>query len=168
MSGMALAERLRCPALEDRLLGADAAAALIGDGMCVAVSGFTPAGCPKAVPLALAGQVRRGERKLRLTLFSGASTGEELDSAWAECGVIARRAPYMTSKALRAAVNGGAAEEIAYTDVHLGEFAQNARCGFYGKIDLPSSRPRRSRRRESSSRRRRWAARRPGSTWRTG
>ena len=131
-----LADRLRCPALEDRLLGADAAAALIGDGMCVAVSGFTPAGCPKAVPLALAGQVRRGERKLRLTLFSGASTGEELDSAWAECGVIARRAPYMTSKALRAAVNGGAAEEIAYTDVHLGEFAQNARCGFYGKIDL--------------------------------
>ena len=132
----ALADRLRCPALEDRLLGADAAAALIGDGMCVAVSGFTPAGCPKAVPLALAGQVRRGERKLRLTLFSGASTGEELDSAWAECGVIARRAPYMTSKALRAAVNGGAAEEIAYTDVHLGEFAQNARCGFYGKIDV--------------------------------
>ena len=131
-----LADRLRCPALEDRILGADAAAALIGDGMCVAVSGFTPAGCPKAVPLALAGQVRRGERKLRLTLFSGASTGEELDSAWAECGVIARRAPYMTSKALRAAVNGGAAEEIAYTDVHLGEFAQNARCGFYGKIDL--------------------------------
>ena len=131
-----LADRLRCLALEDRLLSADAAAALIGDGMCVAVSGFTPAGCPKAVPLALAGQVRRGERKLRLTLFSGASTGEELDSAWAECGVIARRAPYMTSKALRSAVNGGAAEEIAYTDVHLGEFAQNARCGFYGKIDV--------------------------------
>ena len=97
-----LADRLRCRALEDRILGADEAAGLIEDGMCVAVSGFTPAGCPKAVPLALAGQVRRGERKLRLTLFSGASTGEELDSAWAECGVIARRAPYMTSKALRA------------------------------------------------------------------
>ena len=132
----ALADRLRCPALEDRLLGADAAAALIGDGMCVAVSGFTPAGCPKAVPLALAEQARSGKRKLRLTLLSGASTGEELDSAWAECGVIARRAPYMTSKALRAAVNGGAAEEIAYTDVHLGEVAQNARCGFFGKIDV--------------------------------
>ena len=119
-----LADRLRCRALEDRILGADEAAGLIEDGMCVAVSGFTPAGCPKAVPLALAEQARSGKRKLRLTLLSGASTGEELDSAWAECGVIARRAPYMTSKALRAAVNGGAAEEIAYTDVHLGEFAQ--------------------------------------------
>ena len=117
-------------------MGADAAAALIGDGMTVAVSGFTPAGCPKAVPLALAAQVRSGQRKLRLTLLSGASTGEELDNAWAELGMIARRAPYMTSKALRAAVNGGAEEEIAYTDLHLGEFAQNARCGFYGKIDF--------------------------------
>ncbi len=115
---------------------ADEAAALIADGMTVAVSGFTPAGCPKAVPLALADEVKSGRRKLRLTLLSGASTGEELDSAWAECGIIARRAPYMTSKALRAAVNGAAAEEIAYTDLHLGEFAQNARCGFYGKIDV--------------------------------
>ncbi len=129
-------ERFRCAALYGRVMSAQEAALLIEDGSTVAVSGFTPSGCPKAVPLALAGQVRRGERKLKLTLLSGASTGEELDSAWAECGVIARRAPYMTSKALRAAVNGGAAEEIAYTDVHLGEFAQNARCGFYGKIDV--------------------------------
>ena len=131
-----LDSRLRCAALRGRLLSADEAARLIGDGMTVAVSGFTPSGCPKAVPLALAGQVRRGERKLKLTLLSGASTGEELDSAWAECGIIARRMPYMTSKALRAAVNGGGGEEIAYSDVHLGEFAQNARYGFYGKIDV--------------------------------
>ncbi|MBR0208326.1 MAG: succinate CoA transferase [Oscillospiraceae bacterium] len=133
---MAYSDRLRCEELKDRLMSADAAAALIDSGMTVAVSGFTPAGCPKAVPLALAEQVRSGKRKLRLTLLSGASTGEELDNAWAECGIIARRAPYMTSKALRAAVNGGAEEEIAYTDVHLGEFAQNARCGFNGKIDV--------------------------------
>ena len=117
-------------------MSADEAASLIRDGMCVAVSGFTPAGCPKAVPLALAAQVRNGERKLRLTLLSGASTGEELDGAWAECGIIARRAPYMTSRALRAAVNGGAESEIAYTDLHLGEFAQNARYGFYGPVDV--------------------------------
>ena len=128
--------RLRCRALEEKCMSAGEAAALITDGMTVAVSGFTPAGCPKAVPLALAEQVRNGERKVRLTLLSGASTGEELDSAWAELGMIARRAPYMTSKALRTAVNGGAEKEIAYTDLHLGEFAQNARYGFYGKIDV--------------------------------
>ena len=133
---MELTERLRCRALEEKLMSADEAAGLIEDGMTVAVSGFTPAGCPKAVPLALSAQVRGGKRKLRLTLLSGASTGEELDNDWAECGIIARRAPYMTSKALRAAVNGAAEQEIAYTDIHLGEFAQNARFGFYGRIHV--------------------------------
>lgn len=132
---MALDERLRCEALRGLIKTADEAAALIADGMCVAVSGFTPSGCPKAVPLALAAQVRAG-RKLKLTLYSGASTGEEIDSAWAELGIIARRMPYMTSKPLRAAVNGAAEEEIAYADAHLGAFAQNARYGAYGKIDL--------------------------------
>ena len=129
-------KRLRCEALKARLMSADEAARLIEDGMTVAVSGFTPSGCPKAVPLALAEQVRSGERRLRLSLLSGASTGEELDSAWAELGIIARRLPYMTSKALRAAVNGRAEQPVAYTDIHLGQVAQNARLGFYGKIDL--------------------------------
>jgi len=129
-------ERLRCEALRRRLTSADEAAGLIEDGMTVAVSGFTPSGCPKAVPLALAEQVRRGERKLRLTLLSGASTGEELDGAWGALGIIARRLPYMTSKALRGAVNGGGPEPVAYSDIHLGEVAQNARFGHYGKIDL--------------------------------
>ena len=128
--------RLRCAALREKLLSAEDAAQLIEDGMTVAVSGFTPAGCPKAVPLALAEQVRSGRRRLKLTLLSGASTGEELDSEWASLGIIARRAPYMTSKALRAAVNGAAGYEIAYSDLHLGEFAQNARCGFYGPVHV--------------------------------
>ena len=127
--------RLRCTALKEKLLSAEDAAWLIEDGMTVAVSGFTPAGCPKAVPLALAEQVRSGRRTLKLTLFSGASTGEELDSEWASLGIIARRAPYMTSKVLRTAVNS-AEHEIAYSDLHLGEFAQNARYGFYGPIHV--------------------------------
>ncbi|MBR5344081.1 MAG: succinate CoA transferase [Oscillospiraceae bacterium] len=128
--------RFRCEALRLRVMSAEQAALLIGDGMTVAVSGFTPSGCPKTVPLAISEQVRRGERKLRLTLLSGASTGDELDSDWASLGIIARRLPYMTSKALRSAVNGGGIAPVAYTDVHLGEVAQNARLGFYGKIDV--------------------------------
>ena len=98
--------RFRCGLLRDRIMSADEAALLIREGMTVAVSGFTPSGCPKMVPQAVSEQVRSGKRKLRLTLFSGASTGEELDSDWAELGIIARRLPYMTSRALRAAVNG--------------------------------------------------------------
>ena len=128
-------ERFRCAALRGRVMSAQEAALLIEDGSTVAVSGFTPSGCPKMVPLAIAEQVRSGQRKLRLTLLSGASTGPELDSAWGELGIIARRLPYMTSKELRRSVNGGGPVPVAYTDVHIGEVAQNARLGFYGKID---------------------------------
>ena len=133
---MELNDRFRCEALRDRVVSADEAARLICDGMTVAVSGFTPSGCPKVVPLALSEQVRSGERKLRIGLLSGASTGDELDSDWASLGIIARRMPYMTSRELRTAVNGGGCEPVAYTDLHLGMMAQNARYGFFGKIDL--------------------------------
>ena len=133
---MELAKRFRCEALKERVLSSDEAANIIQDRMTVAVSGFTPSGCPKAVPIALAEQVRSGKRQLRLNLLSGASTGDEIDSAWAELGMIARRLPYMTSRALRSAVNGGPNGPVAYTDSHLGQVAQNARYGFYGKIDV--------------------------------
>ncbi len=133
---MELNERFRCTALLERVMSADEAALLIEDGMTVAVSGFTPSGCPKTVPLAISGQVRSGRRKLRLGLLSGASTGDELDSDWASLGILARRLPYMTSKELRTAVNGGGAAPVAYADQHLGMVAQNARYGFYGKLDV--------------------------------
>ena len=116
---------------------AEEAAWRIRDGMTVAVSGFTPSGNPKAVPLALADQVRRGERKLRVTLLSGASTGEEIDSAWGDLDIIARRLPYITSSRFRRVVNGQTGgEPVAYADGHLGMMAQNARYGFYGPIDV--------------------------------
>ena len=132
---MELEQRFRCEALKARVMSADEAACLIETGTTVAVSGFTPSGCPKTVPLAISEQVRSGRRQLRLNLLSGASTGDELDSDWASLGIIARRLPYMTSKSLRAAVNGAGPAPVAYTDVHLGEVAQNARLGFYGRID---------------------------------
>jgi succinyl-CoA:acetate CoA-transferase len=125
--------RIRCPGLENRVVSAEEAALLIKDGMTVAVSGFTPSGCPKAVPAALARQVGEDGRQVRITLLSGASTGDEIDTLLGRAGVIARRAPYMTSSALRSVVNSGGA---AYQDVHLGEMAQNVRYGQYGGIDI--------------------------------
>ena len=52
--------RIRCAALREKLVSAEAAAQLIQDGMTVAISGFTASGCPKEVPLALARQVSSG------------------------------------------------------------------------------------------------------------
>jgi succinyl-CoA:acetate CoA-transferase len=55
--------------------------------MTVGVSGFTPSGCPKAVPAALARQVSREGSRVRITLLSGASTGGEIDTLLSEAGV---------------------------------------------------------------------------------
>ena len=59
---------------------AEEAAELISDGMTVGVSGFTPSGYPKAVPLALAERGKRGEN-IKIDVYSGASVGPEIDTA---------------------------------------------------------------------------------------
>ncbi len=128
--------RIRCAALREKLTDAETAAGLIEDGMIVAISGFTPAGCPKEVPLALARQVSSGERQVRISLWTGASTGREVDQALASAGVIARRLPYQSDPVLRSAINGKGKAEVAYTDLHLSQVADRARRGFLGKVDV--------------------------------
>ncbi len=131
---MLTAERLRHPALFDKLVSADQAAALIGDGMTVGVSGFTPSGYPKMVTRALAAAVRAG-RKCRVNIWSGASVGPEIEEELASAGAVARRAPYYaaSNKSMRAAINNG---EISYTDVHLSHLAQQIDYGFLGPVDV--------------------------------
>ena len=51
-------ERIRCQQLQDKIMSAEEAAWMIEDGMNVGVSGFTPAGYPKAVPLACMSPVK--------------------------------------------------------------------------------------------------------------
>ncbi|RXG62774.1 acetyl-CoA hydrolase/transferase family protein [Candidatus Atribacteria bacterium 1244-E10-H5-B2] len=119
--------------LKKKMMSAKQAAELIEDGMIVATSGFTPAGYPKAVPLALAKRVKQSKEELQIDLLTGASVGEELDGALTEAGIIARRYPYQTNKLLRNNINSGG---IAYADIHLSHFAQQVRYGFFGEIDL--------------------------------
>ena len=126
-------KRIRNNKLKEKVISAEEAIELIKDGMVVATSGFTPAGYPKEVPLALAKRVRMSGEKLQISLLTGASVGEELDGALAEAGIIARRYPYQTNKLLRNNINSGG---IAYADIHLSHFAQQIRYGFFGEIDL--------------------------------
>ena len=62
-----LKERLRNACAEPLITSAEAAAEMILDGMAVGISGFTNAGYPKAVPHALAEQVKAG-RKVKTRL----------------------------------------------------------------------------------------------------
>ncbi len=125
-------ERVRCQALHAKIVTAEEAAAIIKPGMNIGTSGFTPAGYPKAVPLALAERIKK--EHFKVNLWTGASVGKELDGALAEAGGIAKRLPYQTNEAIRKLINNGA---IQYTDLHLSHVAQMSRYGFLGgKVDV--------------------------------
>lgn len=125
-------DRVRNKALHAKIVSAEQAAAIIKPGMNVATSGFTPAGYPKAVPLALAERMKK--EPFQINLWTGASVGKELDGALSEANGIARRMPYQTNTEIRNALNTG---RIQYFDLHLSESAQLSRYGFLGgKVDV--------------------------------
>lgn len=129
---MSYSERMRCIALQDRIMSADQAASIIKSGMTVGTSGFTPTGYPKAVPEALAKKVQ-GDKDFKINLYTGASVGKALDGELGAMGVIDRRMPYQTNGNSREKINN---REIKYSDIHLSHFAQEVRYGFYGKINV--------------------------------
>jgi succinate CoA transferase len=111
------------------------AAALVKNGDNIAVSGFTPAGTPKAVTAEIA-KIAHAEheagRPFKIGVFSGASTGQSCDGVLAEEHAIKYRAPYTTNPSFRKLVNKG---EIPYNDIHLSMMAQELRYGFIGPVD---------------------------------
>ena len=72
-------------------------------------SGFTPAGYPKAVTIALADHVEKNnlQGQLKFNLFIGASVGAETENRWAELDMIDRRWPYQTGKNIAKGINEG-------------------------------------------------------------
>ena len=126
--GIEISDRIKNKALLSKVTTAEAAADLIKDGMNIGASGFTPAGYPKAVPLALAKKAEAGS-PLKVNLWTGASVGAELDGSWAKAGVLGKRLPYQTNNEIRNAINAG---KINYTDLHLSHVAQMSRYGFLG------------------------------------
>ena len=83
--------RILNPKLERKIMSAETAAGLIQSGDQIGMSGFTGSGYPKAVPIELAHRIAdahfRGE-KFQVSVFTGASTGPELDGALAMAGGI--------------------------------------------------------------------------------
>ena len=84
------------------------AASYIKHGENVAFSGFTPAGAPKVISLAIAAHAEgehRAGRDFKIGVITGASTGPSLDGALARANAIAWRTPYQSDKELRTAIN---------------------------------------------------------------
>ena len=110
------------------------AASMIKDGDTLGLSGFTPAGTPKAVTAELARIAEEKHAKgehFKVNIITGASTGDSCDGALARAKAINFRAPYTTNSDFRKAVNNG---EIDYQDMHLSEMAQKIRAKFVGHI----------------------------------
>ena len=122
--------------LLDRIMSAEEAAALIQNGHQVGMSGFTGSGYPKAVPLELARRISNANlqgQKFQVSIFTGASTGPELDGALAMAGGIHLRLPYQSDPETRKRINAG---EMEYMDIHLSHVAQFVEYGFLGKLDV--------------------------------
>jgi succinyl-CoA:acetate CoA-transferase len=128
--------RIRYKALADKVMSAEEAAAFIGPGDNVGMSGFTGAGYPKAVPGALVDRVTdatvRGER-FTISVWTGASTAPELDGALAGVDGIDLRMPYQSDPVSRAKINAGLMD---YLDLHLSHVAQMVWEGFFGHLDV--------------------------------
>ncbi|MCH5138491.1 acetyl-CoA hydrolase/transferase family protein [Clostridiaceae bacterium UIB06] len=127
------AERVRCKEILNKIVTAEKASELIKDGMVVGISGFTASGYPKAVPLALAERVKTKGETMKLTLYSGASIGSEIEGAWARARITSKRLPYQSNKELRNSINRG---EVSYIDMHLGSVAQYVNYGMLPKINI--------------------------------
>jgi len=122
--------------LAEKIMRAEEAAALIGSGDQVGMSGFTGSGYPKEVPIALARRIAEAQihgNKFQMSVFTGASTGPELDGALALAGGVNLRLPYQSDPETRKRINAG---EMEYMDIHLSHVAQFVEYGFLGKLDV--------------------------------
>jgi len=124
-------DRVKCAALQGKIVTAYDAALLINPNDKVGISGFTPSGYAKAVPLALAERMEK--EPFKIDLWTGASVGDEADGALTRANGINRRFPYQTNGDTRKALNSGA---VKYIDMHLSTMAQNVRYGFFGDLDV--------------------------------
>ena len=114
---------------------AEEAACMIKDNDVIGFSGFTAAGCPKAVTLALAKRAEEEHAKgnpLKIGIYTGASTGDSIDGALARAHAIKFRSPYQSSNDLRNELNN---RDAHYFDLHLSEIQQYLRYGFLIKPD---------------------------------
>ncbi|AKE40803.1 acetyl-CoA hydrolase/transferase family protein [Corynebacterium kutscheri] len=131
-----MSDRIANAQLRGKVMSADEAAQFVNNGDNVGISGFTGAGYPKVLPLAIAERAKqmhaRGEQ-YRIGLFTGASTAPDCDGVLAEADAISFRTPYQSDPILRAKINEGT---IDYADYHLSESGIYVEQGFFGPMNV--------------------------------
>ena len=124
--------RIKLKALRQKIRSSREASSYIEPGMTLGVSGFTLSGYPKKVAKALSMKAKKGE-KLDLTVYSGASLGDDFDGLLTRSGVLKCRMPYQTNADLRKAINEG---KVKYVDMPLSLMPKWVRSGYLNPIDV--------------------------------
>jgi succinyl-CoA:acetate CoA-transferase len=114
-----------------RIATAEDAAASIGNGMTVAMSGYAMAGYPKAVVEALVRRKRSGE-DLSFALITGANV-PWLDETLGAEGLVTRRTPMVAGRALAAQANDGS---LRYVEQQMSKMPRLLRNRSFGEIDI--------------------------------
>lgn len=96
-------EQIKFPALRDRIATVEEAAALIQNGMTVAMGGYSQSGYPKAIARELVRRKLNGE-DLQINLITGANVGW-LDETLGDAEIITRRAPMCANRVLAGQIN---------------------------------------------------------------
>lgn len=130
-----MAGRISNPKYASKVMSAEQAAALIESGSSIGFSGFTGAGYPKALPVALAARMNAERAKgvdFTISVFTGASTAPELDGELAATGGVKLRVPYQSDPVLRGKINDGTTN---YVDAHLSHAPKLMNMGYFGELD---------------------------------
>ena len=117
------------------ILTAEEAAALIENGECIGLSGFTEAGAVKVVPKAIAERAKAEHaagRPFTLKVMCGASNSPAVDGELAQAECVSMRMPYMSCPHTRAQINKA---EVPYIEPHISLFAQNMRYGIIPRVN---------------------------------
>lgn len=122
---------IRNDSLLKHVTQAEQAAALISDGMTVAMSGYAMAGYPKAIVDALVQRRANGEA-LSFHLITGANV-PVLDEKLGGAQMIARRTPMIASRGLASQINAGS---VAYVEQQMCKLPRLLKRGSFGPIDV--------------------------------
>ncbi len=115
-----------------RLCSAQDAAALIPEGAVVAAGGYTAAGDPKAVLLALAERGRAGDIR-GVELITAAQLSPQVEDALAGAGILTRRAPFTVSAEVRERANRG---QLHYVEASMARMPRLFAAGGFGVPDV--------------------------------
>ena len=118
----------------NRITAAEAAA-LIQNGQTIGLSGFTPAGVAKCTPAEIAKKAEAEHaagRPFKISIFTGASTGQSCDGDLSNALAIDFRAPYTTNPDFRKNVNKNT---LHYSDLNLSNMATQIRQGYLGQVN---------------------------------